>query len=86
MLFGKKQKKRVVKANYGNDELARSPKRRKIQVRLPGGDEIILGWKPSSPREVVGGGSVRARGWARAGHLKPQLYPQVSEELETGVE
>lgn len=86
MLFGKKQKKRVVKANYGNDELARYPKRRKIRVQLPGGDEIILGWKPGSPREVVGGGRVTARGWARAGHLKPQLYPQVSEELETGVE
>lgn len=32
------------------------------------------------------GGRVRARGWARVGHLKPQLYPQVSEELETRVE
>lgn len=85
MLFGKKQK-RVIKANYGNDELVRHPKRRKIRVSLPGGDEIILGWKPSSPREVVGGGRVRARGWARVGHLKPQLYPQVSEELETRVE
>ena len=85
-MFGKKQKKRVVKANYGNDELARYPKRRKIRVQLPGGDEIILGWKPGSPREVVGGGRVTARGWARAGHLKPQLYPQVSEVLESGVE
>lgn len=85
-MFGKKQKKRVIKANYGNDELARYPKRRKIRVPLPGGDEIILGWKPSSPREAVGGGRVRAREWARAGHLKPQLYPQVSEELETRAE
>lgn len=84
-MFGKKEKRRVIKANYGNNELARYPKKRKIRVPLLGGDEFILGWKSSFSRNVWGG-LVRAREQARAGHLKPQLYPQLSEELENRVE
>ena len=49
---------------------------------------VRLGWEGmwQKQEKLWEGGRVRARGWARVGHLKPQLYPQVSEELETRVE
>lgn len=62
----RKKKRRVIKANYGNNESARYPKRRKIWAPLLGGKTVILVWKSSSS-ENFGVGWGQASEGQRAG-------------------
>lgn len=84
----RKKKRRVIKANYGNNESARYPKRRKIWAPLLGGKTFWFG--NPAPWRILGSGGgrlVRARGQARGGHsFKSQLYPQLFEDQETRAE